>query len=765
MFKSILGFISGVILLYFSGDLINSSQETLNYCRVLQKTLILLTISLLIGLVFTRSSLASRAFLFFISMLFGFSYALSQADAFLKVKQSLELDNTLIHISGFLCSLPKRNQFSDSAKFCLLEVHDASGLPLKGKGFYANLTWSPDIELDRGVQRLLVKSKRTKAAFNFEGQNYETVSFYDRILFVGRVEALEGVAGLDSLSFINKIIYQYHQTRHYISTYLDSLLENTLHKGVIRALLLGDKAQLSMTEYQTLGNTGTQHLIAISGLHVGLVMLGLYCLLKKSFSSVVIISVLGFAYILLVGFAPSAQRAWVMSICALFVLTGLIRKQAWPTFFMAMFLVLLLDPLATFTMGFWFSFLCVAAILMLLQALPIQYKHPASLIFIQVFLLIFMLPINSHLGLKAGLENMLANAFAVPWVTLLVLPFVFFWFLVSLLSDTLAGFVLPLLDGSIEVLFAFLSSLEIIQLPQAVAVDSLLILCFYALIFLSVIFTRFATLSVPSMLGLALLMNFSSKFYSDDFEFTVFDVGQGLAISVRAQGQIWLYDLGPAYAKSSSTSQVVLPYLRQHRKSNQLSGVVVSHGDADHAGDIQALLQEFVPKLAWSGESDRLASQLFRPCEQGDEWQGEGFKVSVLYPFKATKQNTLSANNQSCIVRISAGGKVFLLMGDVDDQIELDLVKHYRDGLKADVLIASHHGASRGSSYALLKHVKPDYIVFSAGYLNKFGHPAKDVTRRAKHLELVALNTAELGAIRFTFYPQAGNLQAEFARY
>ena len=103
-------------------------------------------------------------------------------------------------------------------------------------------------------------------------------------------------------------------------------------------------------------------------------------------------------------------------------------------------------------------------------------------------------------------------------------------------------------------------------------------------------------------------------------------------------------------------------------------------------------------------------------------------------------------------------------MGDLEAEAEMQLVQYYREQLKADVLIAGHHGAPKGSSYALLKHVQPDFIVFSAGYLNAFGHPTVSVLKRSDHIQAKAYNTAISGALRFEVDVTTQQMQLSEAR-
>jgi competence protein ComEC len=479
-------------------------------------------------------------------------------------------------------------------------------------------------------------------------------------------------------------------------------------------------------------------------------MFGLFCLLPRAIFSILLVSVLGLVYVTLVGFTPSAQRAWIMCVCGLFYFSGYIKKSKWLVFTFALFLILVLDPLATFNLGFWYSFLCVAIIFLISQFTSFDPKHWFSLVMLQLLLIIAMVPISSLLGSKHGLENILANLFAIPWISLLVLPLTLFWFMVSFFSEELSFYFLSVLDKSIELLSAYLASLNVFNIPFAIDVHYIAIVCFVIVFLALLVFSKVSSVLGMCLLSLALVIIFPSRLYNDKPELMVFDVGQGLALAIKAKGRMWLYDTGPAFYKSSSMRNVILPYLRQHRKSNELTGVVISHGDSDHAGDLSSLYDEFRPEFGWSGQPERLDVKNFKACRAGMKWQEGDLLIEVLYPFPDFDVSQLSSNNHSCVVRISFMQKTFLLMGDLEAEAELNLVKRYRAELNSDVLIAGHHGAAKSSSFALLKHVQPGYIVFSAGYLNKFGHPSDVVLKRVSGFELEMLNTIDSGAISFS---------------
>src|SRR5690606_19161665 len=193
----------------------------------------------------------------------------------------------------------------------------------------------------------------------------------------------------------------------------DLLLKQTGHRGILRALILGDRSQLSVEDHKLLSMTGTQHLIAISGLHVGIVMLAFYFILPNNLFSTVLLAVFGGVYVLLVGFGPSAQRAWIMCLFGLLYAAGYIRRGKWLIYMLALFLVLLIDPLAPFNAGFWFSFRCVAILLLATDFTPDTLSPWWMFVLVQIVFMLAMAPLYGELGLPNGVANILANLIAV----------------------------------------------------------------------------------------------------------------------------------------------------------------------------------------------------------------------------------------------------------------------------------------------------------------------------------------------------------------
>ena len=362
-------------------------------------------------------------------------------------------------------------------------------------------------------------------------------------------------------------------------------------------------------------------------------------------------------------------------------------------------------------------------------------------------------PINAYFGLPHSASNSLANLVAIPWVSIVVLPGALISLFVSIVFPTLSLTLFLIINEILHVIMSFLSSLQSVSVQ--LKADSSLVLNIALLVVLafSVAFLRLKPLLMCFVISLVLYFYLPSNLKDKNNQLVVFDAGQGLAIAVHAGGGVWLYDIGAAYEKTSVAQRAILPYLRSHNLIDSTQGLIVSHGDWDHAGGLADLLSVLNVENFWSGEVDRLivsGGQKAKPCIESMSWYSETVSVEVLYPLKVPLDHKVkSSNNHSCVVRVSLQGFSFLLMGDLESEAELEFVRYYKSKLKSDVLIAGHHGSKNASSYALLKHVQPEYVVFSAGYGNRFGHPHKKVVERAKKYTEKIFNTAQAGALTF----------------
>ena len=251
----------------------------------------------------------------------------------------------------------------------------------------------------------------------------------------------------------------------------------------------------------------------------------------------------------------------------------------------------------------------------------------------------------------------------------------------------------------------------------------------------------------------------------------VFDIGQGLAVLVKSGGETLLYDTGPSYPPyyAAATGEI-LPYL-QMMGISQLDYLFVSHSDNDHAGGANSIIDSLYVNRAYSGEAFVMNKKLpfhkvknegllYEQCLAGQVFHLGKLKVEVLSPTQVGSND----NNNSCVVKISDGNNAVLLTGDINKDVEADLIynaknKKSLDKLTADILVAPHHGSKTSSSSEFIKHVNPQWVVFSAGYRNRWDFPITEVVQRYQDNGVKQVTTSESGFIRFNVQNQHINVK------
>jgi competence protein ComEC len=236
---------------------------------------------------------------------------------------------------------------------------------------------------------------------------------------------------------------------------------------------------------------------------------------------------------------------------------------------------------------------------------------------------------------------------------------------------------------------------------------------------------------------------------------TVLDVGQGLAVVARTRHHVLLYDTGPAFASGSDAgSRVIVPFLRA-AGVRALDVMVVSHNDIDHSGGAASVLQalpvgRFIASLP-RGNPLLAEAPNAGPCVTGQQWSWDDVRFEFLYPAAGAADNpALSDNDRGCVLKIATAHAGALLPADITHKVEARLVAKMPDELRANVIVAPHHGSKTSSSPPFIAAVDPQWVVFSAGYHNRFHHPARAVVARYRKAGVRTARTDRDGAVTVT---------------
>jgi competence protein ComEC len=540
--------------------------------------------------------------------------------------------------------------------------------------------------------------------------------------------------------------------------------------AILRALTVADKSGIDSRLWTLFQQYGLNHLLVISGLHIGLVaacayLLGGLCqrlLLLGGVHTLWLPGALAMlcctAYAALAGFSVATQRALLMLLCfAGAVLAGR-RAGSAGNLLLAAAAVLAINPLAALGSGFWLSFLAVAALLWLAlwrRGTGSPWQRP---LLAHGFMSLVMLPLGAWWFGGASLVSALANLLMVPLVGIVIVPLALLAVLMSALApgfddllwqlaawplarilpvaigwaETAHGWLYqPLAPGLGEVLLAALGVLLLpIPLPRSARAVALLALLPLLL----------PSVDKPGEEGIE----------SGSLQVTVLDVGQGTALVLQSGARTLVYDTGGGDPLGSNMGNaVLLPFLRS-RGIHRIDTLVISHPDNDHSAGAATLMAAMSVEQVFLG-APLPALERGRPCLAGQAWRWPG---EVRFQFLAPVAASMGASNdRSCVLQVEVAGHRLLLAGDIEAEQERELVRYWRQQLASDWLLVAHHGSRTSSTAALLRAVAPDFAVLSRGYGNHFGHPHAEVLARLRRAGARVYDTARGGALEFRFSP------------
>lgn len=563
-------------------------------------------------------------------------------------------------------------------------------------------------------------------------------------------------------------------------------VENRQQAGLIAALVVGDQAAIDRADWDVFRATGVAHLVSISGLHITMfawaaTLLAAWgwrrsvrlCRWVPAPSAALVLGVLvAVAYSAFAGWGLPAQRTCLMlATVALLRLCG--ARWPWPWVWMlACALVVALDPWALLQPGFWLSFVAVGVLFATDLGAQRSYSTRAGArfdskntmwsMFLRVgsrlgamlreqwVVTVALAPLTLLLFGQMSVVGLLANAIAIPWVTLVITPLALLGSLVPVLWDVAAWAVSGLLL-LLQALAAWPGA------ALAVAVAPLGVACLGAvggLLLVAPLPPGLRVLGVPLLLPVLLWQ--APRPPTSGFELLAADVGQGNAVLVRTASHALLFDAGPRFSLESDAGHRVLVPLLQSMQE-RLDTVVLSHRDLDHVGGAPAVLS-MQPQAALlsSIESDN-ALQRLRPaqrCVAGQSWQWDGVTFTVLHPQASDYDTPQKPNAMSCVLRISNGFQTALLAGDIELPQETRLVAAQAT-LQANVLLVPHHGSNTSSSAAFLDAVAPQVAVVQSGYRNRFGHPTALVMGRYAERNIRVVDSPHCGAYLWQSWAQA----------
>ena len=577
-------------------------------------------------------------------------------------------------------------------------------------------------------------------------------------------------------------------------------VDNRQLAGVIAALVVGDQNAIERADWDVFRATGVAHLMSISGLHITMfawaasLIIGWLWRRSARLSPALCHALpasstgawgglaLAALYALFSGWGVPAQRTiWMLATVVLLRQSG--RQWPWPVvWLLAMAVVVVIDPWALMQAGFWLSFVAVGVLFASGSSEPENkdttnsgaartrihwaggqndHEKRAKTGFLSTFtgslgvnlmktlreqwvITLALTPLSLLLFNQVSSIGLLANAVAIPWVTLVVTPLAMLGALWSPVWDA-AALAVSALTWLLQGLASFSwASISVAAAPLWCAVAGVL----GGALLVMRLPLHVKLLGVPLLLPVLLWQPLRPEL--GQFEILGADIGQGNALIVRTASHSLVYDTGPKFSRESDAgNRVLVPLLRAMGEKIDL--LMLSHRDSDHIGGAPAVLAMQPQARLVSSIEDGHELQAIRKserCAAGQSWTWDGVDFEVLHPVVSDYDGIAKSNAMSCVLRISNGVKTALLAGDLEAAQELRLVANSELGpkLKADFLLVPHHGSKTSSTGAFLDAVQPQFALAQAGYRNRFNHPVESVLQRYADRKISVIKSPACGA-------------------
>jgi competence protein ComEC len=722
----------------------------------------------------TNLIFARRMVLILCAALLGYSYAAWIAQNRLSDRLSDEWQGKNIVLTGIVAEMPRLHERGLRFAFDMESVQ-TEGVHVPHRIQLATYDGESNdpLQMNAGERwQLTVRLKQPHGTGNPYNFDFEAWALERNIRATGYVYAKGDNQKLAKQTY--SPAYMVQRLRQTVRTHFQKTLGEAPYAGILTALAIGDQSGISQAEWQVFTRTGVNHLMSISGLHItmlaGLIFAIVYWLWRRSirltlwFPARKAAALAGlFAalfYTLVSGFEVPAQRTLYM--ITTFTVMLLLSRNVSPSQMLAaaLMVVLLADPWAVLSPGFWLSFGAVALIFYVTSNRLHKSNWLREYGKVQWAMMIGLIPPLLAMFQQLSLVSPIANAFAIPLVSFVVVPLTLLgtlppleWMLyVAQQAMVLCMFLLNMLDKLPYVVWAQ-------HAPPAWTIFTGIGGALWLL----------APRGFPMRwLGILLLLPMflivPDRPAEGSAKLIVFDVGQGLAVAVQTRNHALLYDTGPDFSgDADSGNRILLPALRGMGIA-QLDTLVLSHGDSDHIGGTESVLRGIPvvnvisslpnthPVLQFAAHNDA--------CADGQTWEWDGVRFEMLHPAQSDSSTSVEHNNEgSCVLRVSTKEHSVLLTGDIEKLAELRLLKLHAKNLPVTLLVVAHHGSMSSSSQAFVDAVHPRYAIFTAGYLNRFGHPKEEIVERYRAAGSELLRSDNDGAISIAM--DAQNFQVE----
>ncbi len=584
-----------------------------------------------------------------------------------------------------------------------------------------------------------VKLKAPTGFLNPAGFDYERWQF---------VKGIDG-GGYIRNSTINRRLapapwWSLPRWRGLLARSIDNYCRSCPNIGLIKALGIGYRGDIPAAQNSILRNSGTAHLLAISGLHIGMVSmlffalgrlgwrLGLYRTgINRSVTASVFALGAALGYAAMAGFSLPTVRALVMLAILFGGLLWRSRINLLQCVSLALIIILVVDPLAVGSASFWLSISALLVIAFAQFRFAGQGRWWQQLLALQLCFFGLFMPIGVFIFGQVNPAGYLANIIAIPLVSFVVVPLILAAILMAIGGIDWSRWLFQLADRLLGLLTEYLGLL-LDSGMASIASASLPVAMVFLL--LAGIWLLLMPRGMPGRsLALVLLVMPLAwqvpRLEQGDYQVTIFDVGMGTSLMLQTRHHSLIYDFGPGRESGFSAADWgLLPFMRK-RGIDMPDLLIASHVDQDHSGGFRSFLGHYQPDRLLSGTPLELAARFklahrVRSCHHYPDWRWDG--VSLRFLSVASMGADASTNNRSCVLLIT-GHQRTLITGDIEAEQEAKLVRSLGDDLRAELLLAPHHGSSTSSSAQFVDRVRPAYVIFTVAAGNRWGFPRESV--------------------------------------
>ncbi|HTM63319.1 MAG TPA: DNA internalization-related competence protein ComEC/Rec2 [Gammaproteobacteria bacterium] len=698
----------------------------------------------------------NKGYLALTGLLLGFAWTAYCALSDEEWNLNREWEGKPVLVTGFVRSLPIINTFGASFDFEVekLKVNEIT----LNKSARIRLSWQDGNRIKVGDEyQFHARLKRIHGLRNPGGFDYEAYANMNHIRASGSVIAKMPVKYLG-----HDFLYMpVNQIRQVLQTRILEHLPTSDTSPWLLALMIGERSLAPQSHWQILRATGTNHLMAIAGLHIGLIsgfihlmvnflwrksvrLTGIYPAQLAAASAAISAAWL---YSGIAGFSIPTERACLM---VTFIIAALLMKRklpSWHAWGSALIVVIIINPLSVLSESFWLSFGTIALIIFgmcgRLSPGGLWWKWGR----VQWVIGFGLIPLSLFFFQQASMVSVAANSIAIPWLGFTILPFCLLADVFLLISPDIAILFLWIADKSLAALWIMLSwfaHIDFAVYSQSIPNLWLLMSTIFGCVIL--LLPSGAPGKSIGLIWLLPLMLYQHPVpYKNDYWLTILDVGQGLAVVVQTQHHTLLFDAGPKLGSFDAGESVVIPYLN-YQGIKSLDMMVISHGDNDHIGGAEYVQRNMKVKSILTSAVEKFSRHSAMHCAFGTKWEWDGVTFQILYPFTGMIQ---IGNDSSCVLRIDNGRHRILLTGDIEKFAENQLLQNRNISLNANIIAAPHHGSKTSSQKKFLAAVRPNAVIFATGYKNRYHFPHPTVIQHYSEIGSVSYNTMETGALTF----------------